>query len=495
MSSEQTAIYQDPVENYLQARFTKILFFSLLTILVGLILFNSLNEYISTKDKLVMNDLAYTEESDVLENKIDVTTIESPETSPSIKAPETSPSIKANNLLTLPTKSDTIPKQVSKIATIKSGDSLNKILSTNSFTQSDIVKITKALSLAKINPKLILTIGKKIELFYDNTTNTKSFNKIVIELNDLEKIEILAQKDNFIAKKVTLTVEKFLTRRSAGISNKNLPKALLALGVSQRQSQEILDSFKQQLNFNEILNTSAKVHVVLEKNVIPESGKVKYGNILLVSLSVGNKNYNIYRYDAGFGSSQYFSESGKALKATLLKPPVKGVARVSSRFGIRTLNGYTRMHSGVDFAAPLGSDILSVGDGIVMKTGWANGHGKFIEIKHSQDYSTLYAHLKSFSKGLSVGTKVKQGQVIGLVGMTGRTYGPHIHLELKYKGKKVDFLRHAPQIKHEMTPKTLQAFKNFKNYLASVTSKFNTSNINEVALGNKSIPGLNSSKK
>ena len=146
MSSEQTAIYEDPVENYLQARFTKILFFSLLTILVGLILFNSLNEYISTKDKLVMNDLAYTEESDVLENKIDVATIESPETSPSIQA---------NNLLTLPTKSETIPKQISKIATIKSGDSLNKILSTNSFTQSDIVKITKALSLAKINPKLI----------------------------------------------------------------------------------------------------------------------------------------------------------------------------------------------------------------------------------------------------------------------------------------------------------------------------------------------------
>ena len=480
MSSEQAYIeYKDSVENYLEKRTVRKFAFSLFTILFILIVFNSAKEFIYKEDKSTLNDSVHYQSLTLLENKQLDLTITQPA------------SIQQNNLIAS-SRQSFLAQDNKKTLTIKSGDTLNKILLQNGCAKSDIVKITKALTVAQLQEKLLLSIGNKIELFYRASSDKGNIEKIVLLSKDLERIEILAEKQNFIAKKIPIIFEKFATKRSSKIFDKNLNKALLATGITKAQSQEILLSFKQQLNLNKVLTNDSIIHVILEKNIAKESGKVKYGNILFVSLNNGSKSYNIYRYTAEFGSSQYFSEQGKVLKATLLKFPVKDAPKISSKFGMRTIgDGYRRMHFGVDFKAAIGSEILSAGDGIVTKTAWGTGYGRYIEIKHSKDYSTLYAHLNKFTKGISVGTKIKQGQVIGTVGMTGRTTGPHIHLELKYKGQRVDFLGHSAQIKHELNSKKLKEFSSFKNSILALNSKFNDTTITEVALNKTLIKNKN----
>lgn len=479
MSSEQAYIeYKDSVENYLEKRtFTKLVF-SLFTILFLILLVNSAKKFVYKEDKSILNNSIDYQHLALLENnQLDLTV-----TQPA--------SIQQNNLIASSRRSF-LAQDNKKTLTIKSGDTLNKMLLQNGCTKSDVVKITKSLTLAKLQEKSLLSVGNKIELFY-RPSDKANIEKIVLISKDLEKIEILSQKQNFIAKKIPVVFEKFAIKRSSKIFDGNLKKALLATGISKNQSQEILSSFKQQLNLDKFLTNSSTIHVILEKNIAKESGKVNYGNILFVSLNDGSKTHNIYRYDAGFGSSQYFSEQGKVLKATLLKFPVKGVPKISSKFGMRTIgSGYRKMHFGVDFKAPIGSEILSAGDGVVTKTTWGNGYGRYIEIKHSKDYSTLYAHLNKFAKGISVGTKIKQGQVIGSVGMTGRTTGPHIHLELKHKGQRVDFLHHSAQIKHELNSKKLKEFTSFKNSLLALNSKFNGDNITEIALNKTLVKNKN----
>ena len=122
-----------------------------------------------------------------------------------------------------------------------------------------------------------------------------------------------------------------------------------------------------------------------------------------------------------------------------MKTPING-ARLSSSFGMRKhpILGYNKMHRGTDFAAPKGTPIMASGNGIIKKAGWCGGGGNCVKIKHNSTYETVYAHMKSFAKGMKVGKKVRQGQIIGYVGSTGMSTGPHLHYEVIVNGKKVN---------------------------------------------------------
>ena len=122
-----------------------------------------------------------------------------------------------------------------------------------------------------------------------------------------------------------------------------------------------------------------------------------------------------------------------------MKTPING-ARLSSSFGKRKhpILGYTKMHTGTDFAAPKGTPIMASGDGKVLKAGWCGGGGNCIKIKHNSTYQTVYAHLSKFGRGVKKGVRVKQGQIIGYVGSTGLSTGPHLHYEVIENGKKIN---------------------------------------------------------
>jgi murein DD-endopeptidase MepM/ murein hydrolase activator NlpD len=153
---------------------------------------------------------------------------------------------------------------------------------------------------------------------------------------------------------------------------------------------------------------------------------------------VQNKAIPLYKYgtEKSFG---YFDINGKSVEKALMKTPING-AKLSSPFGIRKhpILGYNKKHLGTDFAAPMMTPVIASGTGRVIKAQWCGGGGNCIKIRHNSKYSTVYAHLAKFARGIKVGTKVKQGRTIGYVGSTGLSTGPHLHYEVIVGGKKVN---------------------------------------------------------
>jgi murein DD-endopeptidase MepM/ murein hydrolase activator NlpD len=187
---------------------------------------------------------------------------------------------------------------------------------------------------------------------------------------------------------------------------------------------------------------------------------VRGGDLLYARLTLSGRDLEAYRFMLPDGSVEYYDRTGKSLRKFLLRTPVDG-ARLSSRFGMRRhpILGYTRMHKGVDFAAPSGTPIYAAGNGKVTKAGRNGGYGNYVEIRHNGEYSTAYAHLSRFAKGMSPGQRVSQGQVIGYVGTTGRSTGPHLHFEVRRQGSQINPLKLKSVALGQLGGNDLERFK------------------------------------
>ena len=178
--------------------------------------------------------------------------------------------------------------------------------------------------------------------------------------------------------------------------------------------------------------------IIYENFFNDDNEAIETGNIIYANLILQGKEYPLYFFKSD-QVNDYFDERGQSIKKTLMKTPING-ARLSSSFGKRKhpILGFTKMHTGTDFAAPMGTPIMASGDGVVTKASWCGGGGNCIKIKHNSIYSTVYAHLSKFGRGIKKGTRVKQGQTIGYVGSTGMSTGPHLHYEVIENGRKVN---------------------------------------------------------
>ena len=183
------------------------------------------------------------------------------------------------------------------------------------------------------------------------------------------------------------------------------------------------DSF--QIIYEEFLNDSGEI--------------IETGNIIFANLNLKNEDLKLYRHKYEKNKIDYFDENGKSMRKTLMKTPING-ARLSSSYGKRKhpILGFTKMHLGTDFAAPMGTPIMASGDGLVVRAKWCGGGGNCVKIKHNSVYQTVYAHMSKFAKGIRKGARVKQGQTIGYVGSTGLSTGPHLHYEVIENGKKIN---------------------------------------------------------
>ena len=171
-----------------------------------------------------------------------------------------------------------------------------------------------------------------------------------------------------------------------------------------------------------------------------ENKTIDFGNILYANLILQGKSLELYHfYSEKDKVNDHFEANGQSIKKTLMKTPING-ARLSSSYGMRKhpILGYNKMHQGTDFAAPLGTPIMASGSGIILKAGWCGGGGNCVKIKHNSTYSTVYAHMSKFARGVKKGTRVSQGQIIGYVGSTGMSTGPHLHYEVIKNGKKIN---------------------------------------------------------
>lgn len=202
---------------------------------------------------------------------------------------------------------------------------------------------------------------------------------------------------------------------------------------------DFLRLFSFDVDFQRDIQPNDKFETVFERYQDRNGKLVHTGELLFAGLNLQGTRHEYFRFGGDHGDGRYYDREGNGLQRALLRTPVDG-ARLTSAYGSRRdpIRGYRKSHKGVDFAAPTGTPIRAAGDGVLNFVGRQRGYGRFITIRHNDDYTTAYAHMSRFAKGITQGKMIKQGQIIGYVGTSGRSTGPHLHYEVRYKSKAIN---------------------------------------------------------
>mgnify|MGYP002826571633 CR=1 FL=1 len=319
----------------------------------------------------------------------------------------------------------------------KSGDTYEKIIDKLPVSKREKKVILN--SILKENSLKILKINQKFTFKFDNLSDEK-VTEFIIETD--KKNEVVFSKiltDNkFDSKKIKKNFKKKLVYKETVITN-SLYNSAVELGIKPNIIIEFARLYGFQVDFQRDVWKNDSFQIIYEEFINDKNVVVDTGEIIFANLNLQETDLQLYKYEYGKNKVDYFDENGKSIKKTLMKTPING-ARLSSSYGKRKhpILGYTKMHLGTDFAAPTGTPIMASGDGKVMKAGWCGGGGNCIKIKHNSTYQTVYAHMSKFGRGIKKGVRVKQGQIIGYVGSTGLSTGPHLHYEVIENGKKIN---------------------------------------------------------
>ena len=285
----------------------------------------------------------------------------------------------------------------------------------------------------------ILRINQKFTFKLDNMLTNKVI-EFKIETDKKNEIVFtkLSEKDFFETKTIKKNFKKKLVYKETIITT-SLYNNAVRLGIKPNIIIEFARLYGFQIDFQRDIWKNDSFQIIYEEFVDEKDKVVDTGQILFANLNLQNTDYQLYMYEYDKKKIDYFDENGKSIKKTLMKTPING-ARLSSSYGKRKhpILGYTKMHLGTDFAAPKGTPIMASGDGKVTKAGWCGGGGNCVKIKHNRTYQTVYAHMSKFGRGIKKGVRVKQGQIIGYVGSTGLSTGPHLHYEVIENGKKIN---------------------------------------------------------
>jgi murein DD-endopeptidase MepM/ murein hydrolase activator NlpD len=321
---------------------------------------------------------------------------------------------------------------------IKNNDTIEKILKNYNIKSADIKNIVIKLKEKKLSN---IYSGRKLSLIYkkqDKKINT--IVNLVYPVSNTSSIEIRKSQDNFIVKENILQLYKKEVVVRNVIKN-NLYSSAIETGVEPNIIVEFARIYGFEVDFQRDIRKGDWFEILYEK-FIDDNNKVRdTGKIIYASMYVNGEEINLYNFKYK-NEEEYYDIKGKSITKSLMKTPING-ARLSSSFGMRKhpILGYNKMHRGTDFAAPSGTPIMASGSGTVTRARWCGGGGNCVKIKHNSTYETIYAHMKSFAKGIKEGRKVKQGQIIGYVGSTGMSTGPHLHYEVVVNGKKVNSQR------------------------------------------------------
>jgi murein DD-endopeptidase MepM/ murein hydrolase activator NlpD len=264
-------------------------------------------------------------------------------------------------------------------------------------------------------------------------------SELNFKLDTIRDVRVVpAEDEKYAATLLEKEVSKKVYGRHASIQTSLYGSAALA-GIPAPIIAEAIRVYSWDVDFQRDIRRGDTLNVMYEAHETEEGDIAKYGNILYANLTVNSQPIEIYRFTLKNGDIDYFTEDGWSVRKALMKTPIDG-ARMSSGFGMRhhPILGYNKMHKGADFAAPTGTPIYAAGDGTLEHVGRKGAYGNYIRIRHNSTLKTAYAHLNKFAKGMSASKRVKQGQIIGYVGTTGRSTGPHLHYEVLLDGKQVN---------------------------------------------------------
>ena len=323
---------------------------------------------------------------------------------------------------------------------VREGDTLADVLMRAGIDKSASFSVVDAVG-AVYNLKK-LQAGQELEITFDGlgiASDAAPIATLNFEIDAGHSISVARQDDGgFTAKDVVAVTHKEFARAQGTITS-----TLFESAADQRLPNDVLSAmvklFSYDVDFQRDIQKGDSFEIMYERTATEDGRPVRNLDIRYASMNVSGTPMKFYAYRHEDGGVDYYNDKGEGIRKALLRTPVNG-AKLTSNFGMRRhpILGYSLLHKGVDFGVPTGVPIMAAGDGIIEMRGPNGAYGNYVRIRHTGEYATAYAHMSRFSPDISVGKRVRQGQIIGYVGATGRVTGPHLHFEVMVKSKQVN---------------------------------------------------------
>ena len=320
---------------------------------------------------------------------------------------------------------------------VQNNDTIEKILKKYKVTTKDINNIASAVIKKKLSNIFAKT---EVKIIIKEEFGANKIVSLSYPVNEITTVEIKRNKDGFVVNENILKLEK----KEVVLFNtikKNLYSSAIEAGIEPNIIVEFANMYGFEVDFQRDIRSGDKFEVYYEQYIDENNVVRNTGKIIYASMFVNNKELSLYNFK--FNNKEgYYDVDGKSVIKTLMKTPING-ARLSSSFGLRKhpILGYNKLHQGTDFAAPTGTPIMASGSGVILRAQKYKGYGNFVSIKHNSTYVTAYGHMSKYGRGIRKGIRVKQGQIIGYVGSTGMSTGPHLHYEVIKNGKRINSQR------------------------------------------------------
>ncbi|RQW05958.1 MAG: M23 family peptidase [Calditrichaeota bacterium] len=320
-------------------------------------------------------------------------------------------------------------------AEIESGSNLNDFLLEHGLSRDEASSVVY-----EISPFVDLhyiRAGEQFKLNYIDSV-FQGLSMLNSPVTIVEVVRDLTTENGFRAFEKERTLNTFVQQVS-GVIDDSLYSAALSAGMNTNILYELIRLLSYDVDFQRDIQKGDSFNVSYETLYDEDGELVEEGKILSAQLITDGRDISFFYYEDIQGEGDYFNGEGQTIRKTLLKTPVHG-AYITSSYGRRVspITGFSHMHKAVDFGAPSGTQIFASGDGLITTAGYNSVYGNYIEIRHVNGYSSLYAHMIRFASGMRKGIRVQQGQVIGYVGSTGMSTGPHLHYEVSYWGTKIN---------------------------------------------------------
>ena len=321
---------------------------------------------------------------------------------------------------------------------VGAGETLASIITRAGGTPADASAVTA--SIGSVYDPRRLRPGQSINLFFSRRSGQAQLTGIAFRSEPGASVTAnRTTAGGFAVRQVLMPVTFEIARIAAPVET-SLYASALEHGATDREIAALANAFSYDVDFQRDVRPGDEFELVFERFYDDEGNTVRTGELLFVGLESRRGQRAFYQFLApGDVRPDWYDADGKSARKFLMRTPING-ARLSSGFGMRRhpILGYSRMHRGTDFAAPTGTPILAAGDGTIVRASRYGSYGNYVRVRHSNGYETAYAHMSRFARGTRTGARVRQGQVIGYVGTTGRSTGPHLHYEVLRRGAQIN---------------------------------------------------------
>lgn len=351
-----------------------------------------------------------------------------------------------------------------KTVTIKAGDTLSDVLQGSGIDRSVTLDVVEAVKQV-YNPRRLQS-GQDLTLNFidDPKTEDRRLDELTFELSPGESVAVARTDDGtYNARKIMAETHREMTRYDGTISS-SLSAAAGEAGVPQKILNAMVNMFSFDVDFQRDIQKGDSFSVMFEQVVTKDGRVVSTEGIRVASMTLSGSPFKLYSFKHSDGFVDFYNERGEGVRKALLRTPING-ARLTSGFGMRQhpILGYSKMHQGIDFGAPTGTPVFAAGDGVIEKREVFGGYGNYVRVRHSGGYATAYAHLSRFGQNIQVGKRVRQEQIIGYVGTTGRSTGPHLHYEILRDNRQVNPMKVKFPSSLKLEGTTLARFKEIRS--------------------------------